>query len=101
VYGPSAGFETLQPFEMQYGRYFSASELEKGSPIAVIGYTNAEVLFGKPKKTIGQKTKIKRNFSRLPSQNNFIILKRKDTISGSQQRFMKQIKYCLATKLGC
>jgi putative ABC transport system permease protein len=55
VYGPSAGFETLQPFEMQYGRYFSASELEKGSPIAVIGYTNAEVLFGKPEKAIGQK----------------------------------------------
>lgn len=59
VYGPSAGFETLQPFEMQYGRYFSASELEKGSPIAVIGYTNAEVLFGKPEKAIGQKIKVK------------------------------------------
>lgn len=59
IYGPGNGFDDLQPFEMQYGRYFSSSELDKGSPIAVVGYTNAELLFGKPENAIGKKVKVK------------------------------------------
>lgn len=59
IYGPGNGFDDLQPFEMQYGRYFSSSELDKGSPIAVVGYTNAEFLFGKPENAVGKKVKVK------------------------------------------
>lgn len=59
IYGPSNGFVEIQPFDVQWGRYFSSSELEKGTPSVVLGYTNAEVLFGKPEKALGQRLKVK------------------------------------------
>lgn len=59
LYGPSNGFVEIQPFEVQWGRYFSTAELDNGTNSAVIGYTNAEVLFGKPEKAIGKQIKIK------------------------------------------
>lgn len=46
MYGVSDDFEDIQPFEMQYGRYFSEAEFERGVNIAVIGFDVAEKLFG-------------------------------------------------------
>lgn len=59
IYGPSVGFIEIQPFELSAGRYFNASDLENGSPSVVIGYTNAEYLYGKAENALGKKIKIK------------------------------------------
>jgi putative ABC transport system permease protein len=59
IYGASDGFTQIQPFEMLSGRYFSLSELEKAAPLVVIGFDNAEQLFGKPEKAVGQILTIK------------------------------------------
>jgi putative ABC transport system permease protein len=59
IYGITQGFVEIQPFEMMAGRYFSMMELEQGTSNAVIGYENAEKLFGKPEKAIGQEVKLK------------------------------------------
>jgi putative ABC transport system permease protein len=59
IYGASDGFTQIQPFEMLAGRYFSLSELEKAAPLVVIGFDNAEQLFGKPEKAVGQTLTIK------------------------------------------
>lgn len=60
VWGPSEGFEAIQPFEMLVGRYFTAAELERGGPVVVIGYTNAEQLFGKAEKALGRELTVKK-----------------------------------------
>jgi putative ABC transport system permease protein len=54
IYGATDGFTQIQPFEMLAGRYFSLSELEKEGPFAVIGFDNAEQLYGKAEKAVGQ-----------------------------------------------
>jgi putative ABC transport system permease protein len=59
IYGITLGFIEIQPFEMMAGRYFSQMELEQGTTNAVIGYENAEKLFGKADKAIGEEVKIK------------------------------------------
>jgi len=60
IWGPSEGFESIQPFELLVGRYFTPAELEKGAPVVVIGYTNAEQLFGKPEKALGRELTVKK-----------------------------------------
>lgn len=59
IYGPTEGFPEIQPFDLAAGRYFTPSELEQGAPTAVMGFTNAELLFGRADKAIGQVIKIK------------------------------------------
>lgn len=48
----------IQPLTMAYGRYISGSEFSYGSAVGVIGYTNAENLFGSPALAIGKQVKI-------------------------------------------
>lgn len=49
----------IQPLTMGFGRYISGNEFSSGSPVAVIGYSNAESLFGNPALAIGKEIKIK------------------------------------------
>ncbi|MEO9144513.1 MAG: ABC transporter permease [Ginsengibacter sp.] len=49
----------IQPLTMAYGRYISGNEFSYGSPVAVIGYTNAEDLFGAADLAIGKEVKLK------------------------------------------
>lgn len=58
-YGISAEENDIQPVTMQYGRFISASEFSSGSPVAIMGYTNAEDLFGNPALAIGKNIKVK------------------------------------------
>jgi putative ABC transport system permease protein len=51
----------IQPLTMAYGRYISGNEFANGSAVAVIGYTNAENLFGAASVAIGKEVKIKNN----------------------------------------
>lgn len=41
----SKGYEEVSAFEIEKGRYLSASELNSGKPVAVIGYDIAKALF--------------------------------------------------------
>ncbi len=64
-YGPTEQFVDIQPFELAAGRYFSSTEMEKGSSNVVIGYENAEVLFGKAENAIGKEVKMKNRAGRI------------------------------------
>ena len=48
----------IQPLTMVYGRHISGNEYSSGSPVVIIGYTNAEVLFGNPAFAIGKEVKL-------------------------------------------
>jgi putative ABC transport system permease protein len=46
LYGVSEDFENIQPFEIQYGRYPTEGEFDRGNNTIVAGYDIAEKLFG-------------------------------------------------------
>lgn len=49
----------ITPLTMEYGRQISGNEFENGSPVAVMGYSNAEALFGDPSFAVGKVIKLK------------------------------------------
>ncbi|HSQ44215.1 MAG TPA: ABC transporter permease [Ginsengibacter sp.] len=59
VFGVSEEEDDIQPIKMAYGRFISGAEFASGSPVAIIGYTNAENLFFSPELAIGKEVKIK------------------------------------------
>jgi len=59
VYGIIEAQDVIQPLKFEVGRYFSASEFTQGTNVCLIGYTNAEDLFGSPERAIGKKVEIK------------------------------------------
>lgn len=54
LYGISEDFENIQPVEVQYGRYLSNAEFDRGSNAVVIGIEVAEKLFGTAEVAIGK-----------------------------------------------
>ena len=58
-YGVSEDFNIIQPFELAYGRYLTGFEFTSGSPSIVMGFENAEVLFGNAEKALGKEVKLK------------------------------------------
>ena len=46
LYGVSEDFENIQPFEIQYGRYPTEGDFDRGNNVIVIGNDIAEKLFG-------------------------------------------------------
>jgi putative ABC transport system permease protein len=59
VYGINTEMMTIQPLAFDEGRFFSAREFEAGSNICLIGFTNAETLFGTTERAIGKQIDIK------------------------------------------
>ena len=59
VIGVSEEENAIEPVKMAYGRYMSQSEFTSGSPVAIVGYTNAENLFGDPALAVDKEVKIK------------------------------------------
>ena len=53
-HGITDEFDKIQPIEIAYGRYLNQMDFDYGTPNIVIGYDNAEMLFGKPEKAIGK-----------------------------------------------
>jgi len=53
-HGVTDEFDKIQPIEIAYGRYLTPMEFESGINSIVIGYENAEKLFGKPEKAVGK-----------------------------------------------
>ncbi|HEY6064486.1 MAG TPA: ABC transporter permease [Chitinophagaceae bacterium] len=54
LYGISEQFNSIQPVEIQTGRYISDAEFNQGSNVMVIGITVAEKLFGTPDRAVGK-----------------------------------------------
>lgn len=59
MYGESDEVNDIQPITIEYGRFFSGSEFASGSPVVIMGYSNAESLFGVPSLAIGKKISVK------------------------------------------
>jgi len=59
AYGISEDQIEIQPIQFETGRYFSGAEFKSGTPSCIIGYTNAEDLFGSPQRAIGQQIEIR------------------------------------------
>lgn len=59
VYGVIPDQMVIQPINFNYGRYFSSSEFEEGSHVCLIGFTNAENLFGTAERALGKTIDIK------------------------------------------
>ncbi|MFN5438616.1 MAG: ABC transporter permease [Bacteroidota bacterium] len=53
-HGITDEFEKIQPIEIAYGRYLNQMDFDLGTPNIVIGYENAEMLFGKAEKALGK-----------------------------------------------
>jgi putative ABC transport system permease protein len=53
-HGITDEFEKIQPIEIAYGRYLNQMDFDLGTPNIVIGYENAEMLFGKAEKAVGK-----------------------------------------------
>ncbi len=59
VYGIVEGQTTIQPIGFALGRYISSAEFNSGSAVALIGYDNAEKLYGSPERALGKYFEIK------------------------------------------
>ncbi|MDP4282900.1 MAG: ABC transporter permease [Bacteroidota bacterium] len=59
MYGVSEEENDIQPITMAYGRFISENEFSSGSPVVIIGYSNAENLFENASQAIGKEVKVK------------------------------------------
>ncbi len=59
VYGIIESQMTIQPLSFDCGRFFSTSEFDAGSNVCLIGFTNAETLFGTTERALGKHIDIK------------------------------------------
>jgi putative ABC transport system permease protein len=59
VYGIVESQMNIQPITFEEGRYLSSSEFNSGSPVGLIGFDNAEKLYGKAERAIGKHFEIK------------------------------------------
>lgn len=54
IFGVSEEFNKIQTIDIAYGRYLSESEFQSGSSVGVIGFDNAERIFGRADKAVGK-----------------------------------------------
>jgi len=59
VYGINQEQMIIQPLSFDQGRFFSASEFDAGSNVCLIGFSNAETLFGSTERALGKQIDIK------------------------------------------
>ncbi|HEX8331982.1 MAG TPA: ABC transporter permease [Segetibacter sp.] len=59
IYGVTEDYDNVLTVEVAYGRYLSDAEFSQGSSSTVLGYVNAENLFGNPERAIGKQVKLK------------------------------------------
>lgn len=58
-YGITEDFTNIQPIEVELGRGLQPMDYDYGTHVVVMGYTVAELLFGKPDKAVGKTIKLK------------------------------------------
>lgn len=54
INGVSEDYDNIQTVDIAYGRYISDADFTRGTPVAVIGYENAEQLFGSAERAVGK-----------------------------------------------
>lgn len=54
IFGVSEEFALMQTINIQYGRYLNGTEFLRGNAVGVMGYDNAEKLFGKAERAVGK-----------------------------------------------
>jgi putative ABC transport system permease protein len=59
VYGVNEAQTEIQPLSFMAGRYFSASEFSNASNVCLIGFENAEKLFGEAQRAEGKQVSVK------------------------------------------
>ncbi|MBX2920986.1 MAG: ABC transporter permease [Chitinophagaceae bacterium] len=59
IFGVTEEFNSIQPFEIQYGRYLTGSDMDHGSANGVMGYENASKLFGAAEYAVGKSVVIR------------------------------------------
>ena len=59
VYGITEAQIAIQPLSFETGRYFSQPEFNSGTNVCILGYTNAEELFGDADRAEGKQVEIK------------------------------------------
>lgn len=59
VYGVNEEQMTIQPLSFEQGRFFSSSEFNAGSNVCLIGFNNAEELFGSTERALGKQVDVK------------------------------------------
>ncbi len=59
VYGVNQEQMVIQPLSFDQGRFFSSSEFSAGTNVCLIGFTNAEELFGTTERSIGKQIDVK------------------------------------------
>ena len=59
VYGITESQMAVQPISFDYGRYISDAEFNSGSAVGIIGYDNAEKLYGTAERALGKYFEIK------------------------------------------
>lgn len=58
-HGITEEFEKIQPIEIAYGRALNQMDFDFGTPNIVIGYENAEMLFGTAEKALGKEVDLR------------------------------------------
>lgn len=58
-YAVSEDYFAIQPVDVEFGRFFSTNDFQQGSNTVVLGYANAEKLFGNPERAVGKEVTIK------------------------------------------
>ena len=61
MYGISEEENDIQPITIGYGRFISDAEFASGSAVVVMGYSNAENLFGDPQIAVGKEINVKKH----------------------------------------
>lgn len=59
IYGILEAQMTIQPLSFDQGRFFSSSEFAAGTNVCLIGFANAETLFGSTERALGKHIDIK------------------------------------------
>jgi putative ABC transport system permease protein len=54
LYGISEDFPNIQPIDIQYGRFMTDGDFERGTNAVVMGNEVAEKLFGEPERAVGK-----------------------------------------------
>jgi putative ABC transport system permease protein len=57
-YGVTEEYNQIQEVKIQYGRYLSAAEFQNGSNAVVLGYENAEKLYGTAEAALGKEVEL-------------------------------------------
>lgn len=59
IYGINEEQIDIQPLEFEAGRFFSGSEFSRGTNNCIIGFSNAESLFGSAERALGRQVDVK------------------------------------------